>query len=78
MHITDLLLKYRKPFFAPEGEGGSGGAADAGAAAGAAPTPAAASTPAVAFAASRASSAKSVLQRGHVWAVSPHKSTHVA
>jgi len=25
MHITDFLMKYRKPFFAPEGEGGSGG-----------------------------------------------------
>ena len=42
MHITDFLMKYRKPFFAPEGEGGSGGsgggaagAADSGAAAGA-------------------------------------------
>lgn len=43
MHITDFLMKYRKPFFAPEGEGGSGGSgggdasgsADAGAASGA-------------------------------------------
>ena len=25
MHITDFLMKYRKPFFAPESEGGSGG-----------------------------------------------------
>ena len=56
----------------------AGGGAPAGAAAGAAPTPPAAAPPAVAFAASRASSAKSVLHRGHVWAVSPHKSTHVA
>ena len=32
MHITDFLMKYRKPFFAPEGEGGSGGSSSADAA----------------------------------------------
>ena len=41
MHITDLLLEDHKPFFAPEGEGGSGGSSggDAGGDAGAASGP---------------------------------------